>query len=66
MVLVLAGFGSGCDSGSSGEPEKVDLSKAGPNRRLNIKPEYKQAIKDGRLILKPGMKPPPDVGTPKS
>ena len=65
-VVALVGFGAGCGSDSSGTPEKPDLTKAGPNRRLNIKPEYQQAIKDGHLILKPGMKPPPGVGTPKS
>ena len=59
-ILALVGFGAGCDSGSetAGTSAPVDSSKAGPNRRLNIKAEYKDAIKDGKLIMKPGMKKP--------
>jgi predicted small lipoprotein YifL len=67
-IVVLIGTGAGC--GSEGPTEKPPApgqpQVAGPNRRLNIKPEYKEAIKDGRLILKPGMKKPEPPATPKS
>jgi hypothetical protein len=65
-ISLLIGLESGCGSDSGPEmavPGKLD--DAGPNRRLKIKDEYKQAIsKDGRLILKPGMKKPDLKTTP--
>jgi hypothetical protein len=63
-LVVLVGLGSGC---GRGEPEvpasKVDLSKVGGNQRLQFKEEYKQMIgKDGKFMMKPGMKTPPKTG----
>ncbi len=63
-LVVLMGLGSGCGS----EPEvpassKADLSKVGGNQRLKFKEEYKQMIgKDGKFLMKPGMKTPPKTG----
>ncbi len=46
-------MGPGCGS-------KADLSKVGGNSRLQFKEEYKQMIgKDGKVLMKPGMKNPP-------
>jgi hypothetical protein len=57
------GLGSGCGSGSEAPASKVDLSKVGGNSRLQFKEEYKQMIgKDGKVLMKPGMKNPPGTG----
>jgi hypothetical protein len=63
-LVVLMGLGSGCGSGTEAPPaSKVDLSKVGGNSRLQYKEEYKQMIgKDGKMLMKPGMKNPPGTG----
>jgi hypothetical protein len=62
-LVVLMGLGSGCGSGSEAPASKVDLSKVGGNSRLQFKEEYKQMIgKDGKVLMKPGMKNPPGTG----
>ncbi len=63
-LVVAVCLGTGC---GGGEPEvpasKVDVSKVGGNQRLQFKDEYKQMIgKDGKFIMKPGMKTPPKTG----
>jgi hypothetical protein len=62
-LVVLISLGSGC----GGEPEvpasKVDISKVGGNQRLQFKDDYKKMIsKDGKFLMKPGMKTPPKTG----
>jgi hypothetical protein len=62
-LVVLMGLGSGCGSGSEAPAPKADLSKVGGNSRLQFKEEYKQMIgKDGKVLMKPGMKNPPGTG----
>ena len=67
-VALLISFVPGC--GSDAAPESRGpggLGEAGPNRRLRLKDEYKQAIdKNGHLILKPGMKKPDFAAKPSS
>jgi hypothetical protein len=59
-LVVLLGLGSGCGSNPEIPASKVDPMKIGANRRLEVKEEYKQMIgKDGRFLMKPGMKSPP-------
>jgi hypothetical protein len=67
-VAMLISFVPGCGSDAAPElPGPGRLGEAGPNRRLKLKDEYKQAIgKDGRLILKPGMKKPDFAAKPPS
>jgi hypothetical protein len=57
----------GCDSGAPPEAGPGGtLGEAGPNRRLKLRDEYKQAIgKDGKMILKPGMKKPDFAAKPQ-
>ena len=62
-LAVLMGLGSGCGSQPEVPASKVDLSKVGGNQRLQFKEEYKQMIgKDGKFLMKPGMKTPPKAG----
>jgi hypothetical protein len=67
-LTLLCTIGPGCGSQSSSETTAPgQLGEAGPNQRLRLKEEYKQAIgKDGKMILKPGMKPPAGLSGPKS
>ena len=67
-VAMLISLVPGCGSDAAPEsPGPGRLGEAGPNRRLKLKDEYKQAIgKDGRLILKPGMKKPDFARKPPS
>ncbi len=64
-LIVLMGLGSGCGQKPEEVPaSKVDISKVGGNQRL--KPpsdDFKKLIgKDGRVLMKPGMKIPPRTG----
>lgn len=64
-LVVLMGLGSGCGQKPEEVPaSKVDISKVGGNQRL--KPpgdDFKKLIgKDGRIMIKPGMKIPPRTG----
>jgi hypothetical protein len=62
-LVVLMGLGSGCGREPEVPASKVELSKVGGNQRLQFKPEYKDMIgKDGRFLMKPGMKNPPKTG----
>jgi hypothetical protein len=62
-LVVLMGLGSGCGREPDVPASNVDLSKVGGNARLQFKEEYKQMIgKDGRVLMKPGMKSPPKTG----
>ncbi len=62
-LVVLMGLGSGCGRESEVPASKVDLSKVGGNQRLQFKEEYKQMLgKDGKFLMKPGMKTPPKTG----
>jgi hypothetical protein len=55
-ITILMSVGSGCGSDS---PPDAATQTAGPNRRIKLKDEYKQAVdKDGHMIMKPGMKKP--------
>ena len=70
-LVACCGLVAGCgEKPAIGPPPgKFDASLAGPNRRFKGKEEeYKKAIgKDGRLLLKQGMKkPPPPPAPPKS
>jgi hypothetical protein len=63
-ITILMCFGPGCGSDS---PSDAAAQGAGPNRRLKLKEEYKQAIdKNGRMIMKPGMKKRVTSAGPKS
>jgi hypothetical protein len=62
-LVVLMGLGSGCGSEPEAPASKVELSKVGGNQRLKFKDEYKNMIgKDGKFLMKPGMKTPPKAG----
>ena len=62
-LVVLMSLGFGCGREPEVPAAKVDLSKVGGNQRLQFKEEYKQMIgKDGRFLMKPGMKAPPKAG----
>jgi hypothetical protein len=62
-LVVLLGLGSGCGRETDVPASQVDLSKVGGNQRLQFKDEYKKMIgKDGRFLMKPGMKNPPKTG----
>jgi hypothetical protein len=62
-LVVLMGLGSGCGREPDVPASKVDLSKVGGNQRLPFKDEYKQMIgKDGKFLMKPGLKNPPKTG----
>jgi hypothetical protein len=55
-IIIVMSVGSGCGSNSPPDPA---APTAGPNRRIKLKDEYKQAVdKDGHMIMKPGMKKP--------
>jgi hypothetical protein len=61
--VVLMGLGSGCGTEPEVPASKADLSKVGGNQRIPFKGEYKQMIgKDGKVLMKPGMKSPPKAG----
>lgn len=62
-LVVLMGLGSGCSQEPEVPATKVDVSKVGGNQRLKFKEEYKQMLgKDGKFLMKPGMKVPPKAG----
>ena len=56
IVLACIGLGAGCGSGTpaaSSSASADDLGEAGPNKRLQFKPEFKKMLgKHGELLKK--------------
>jgi hypothetical protein len=66
-LIALMGVATGCGSGTTDTSTKpVTSNDAGPNRRIPFKEEYNKMLgKDGKFLMKPGMKQPPRTGQKK-
>ena len=62
LLAGCAAIAAGCGSKPS-VPASTEPALAGPNRRYQMKDEYKQVLgKDGQMLWKQGMKLPPGAG----